>query len=146
MTLGEKIKFYRTHRGLTQKQLGDMTGIHEVSIRKYELDKITPKKEQLEKIATLLNIPYNSFLDLQIVTDADVISLLFAIEDSFEMDITSEDNNAFKIEFKHPMMKYILRDWLNAKQMLAEGVISEEQYSYWKATRPGYIKPIFDED
>ena len=87
-----------------------------------------------------------AFLDLQIVTDADVISLLFAIENEFEMDITSDDNNSFKIEFKHPMMKYILRDWSNAKQMLAEGLISEEQYSYWKATRPGYTKPIFDED
>lgn len=146
MTLGEKIKFYRTNRGLTQKQLGDMTGIHEVSIRKYELDKITPKKEQLEKIASLLNVPYNAFLDLQIVTDADVITLLFAIEDAFELDITSEDNNSFKIEFKHPMMKYILRDWSNAKQMLDEGLLNEDQYRYWKAVRPSQTKPIFDED
>ena len=51
MTLGEKIKFHRGLKGLTQKQLGDMTGIHEVSIRKYEANKIAPKRDQLEKIA-----------------------------------------------------------------------------------------------
>ena len=39
MTTGKKIKLIRTFRGLTQKELGDKAGIHEVAIRKYELGK-----------------------------------------------------------------------------------------------------------
>ena len=57
MTLGEKIKLHRTMKGLTQKQLGNMTNIHEVSIRKYEANKLSPKRDQLEKIADCLCVP-----------------------------------------------------------------------------------------
>lgn len=39
MNTGKKIKLIRNFRGLTQKQLGELTGIHEVAIRKYELGK-----------------------------------------------------------------------------------------------------------
>ena len=33
MNTGKKIKLIRTFRGLTQKELGDLAGIHEVAIR-----------------------------------------------------------------------------------------------------------------
>ena len=42
MNTGKKIKLIRNFRGLTQKQLGELTGIHEVAICKYELGKNTP--------------------------------------------------------------------------------------------------------
>ena len=64
MTLGEKIKHYRSVKGLTQKQLGEMAGIHEVTIRKYEANKISPKRDQLESIASCLGVPLNEFIDL----------------------------------------------------------------------------------
>ena len=51
MNTGKKIKLIRTFRRLTQKELGDLAGIHEVAIRKYELGKNLPKPEQLRKIA-----------------------------------------------------------------------------------------------
>ena len=50
------VKLIRTFRGLTQKELGDLAGIHEVAIRKYELGKNLPKPEQLRKIADALNV------------------------------------------------------------------------------------------
>ena len=56
MNTGKKIKLIRTFRGLTQKELGDLAGIHEVAIRKYELGKNLPKPEQLRKIADALNV------------------------------------------------------------------------------------------
>ena len=43
METGKKIKLIKTMRGLTQKQLGELSGIHEVAIRKYELGKNLPK-------------------------------------------------------------------------------------------------------
>ena len=84
MTLGETIKHHRNVKGLTQKQLGDMAGIHEVTIRKYEANKISPKRDQLESIASCLGVPLNEFIDLKIVTDSDVLPLLFAIDEVFE--------------------------------------------------------------
>ena len=67
MNTGKKIKLIRTFRGLTQKELGEACGIHEVAIRKYELGKNIPKPEQLRKIAEALNVMetyYHYFLRL----------------------------------------------------------------------------------
>lgn len=56
MTTGEQIKYIRTRRGLTQSLLAEMTGIHPVTIRKYETNKLQPKKEQIRKIADALKV------------------------------------------------------------------------------------------
>ncbi len=52
--IGEKIKKYRKEKGLTQKKLGELCGINEANIRKYELGKANPKIETIEKIAKAL--------------------------------------------------------------------------------------------
>ena len=39
MTIGEKIKYCRKQIGITQDKLAELTGIHPVSIRKYETNK-----------------------------------------------------------------------------------------------------------
>ena len=56
MTIGEQIKYIRKRRGLTQTQLAEVTGIHPVTIRKYETNKLQPKKEQIKKIADTLMV------------------------------------------------------------------------------------------
>lgn len=56
MTIGENIKRIRTQKGLTQKELGKLSGINEVQIRRYEIEKAIPQIETLTKIATALNV------------------------------------------------------------------------------------------
>lgn len=56
MTVGENIKRLRKERGLTQKNLGELCGIAEPNIRKYENGKQNPKLETIEKIATALGV------------------------------------------------------------------------------------------
>ena len=56
MTVGENIKRLRRERGLTQKNLGELCGIAEPNIRKYENGKQNPKLETVEKIATALGV------------------------------------------------------------------------------------------
>ena len=80
MTTGKKIKLIRTFRGLTQKELGDKAGIHEVAIRKYELGKNIPKPDQLRKIADALNVNVNSLAEFDIEADGDVLGLVFCID------------------------------------------------------------------
>lgn len=57
MTTGQKIRSLRKEKGLTQKKLGQMAGIDEANIRKYELDRQNPKVDTLEKIASALDVP-----------------------------------------------------------------------------------------
>ena len=56
MTVGERIRQARKAAGLTQKALGKACGIAEPTIRRYELGKLNPKYETLEKIAKPLNV------------------------------------------------------------------------------------------
>lgn len=62
MTVGENIRAMRKEHGLTQKELGKLSGINEVQIRQYELGKANPKIETLEKIANALSISVMSLL------------------------------------------------------------------------------------
>lgn len=61
MTIGERIREERKKQGLTQKRLGELCGIAEPTIRKYELGKLNPKYQTLQKIAGALNISISAF-------------------------------------------------------------------------------------
>lgn len=56
MTIGTRIRETRKARGLTQKALGELAGIAEPTIRKYESDRLHPKFETLEKLAAPLKV------------------------------------------------------------------------------------------
>lgn len=56
MTIGEKIKYFRTRIGITQAKLAELSGIHPVSIRKYETNKMVPQSPQIDRIAEALGI------------------------------------------------------------------------------------------
>ena len=59
MTIGERIKYFRKKAGITQAELARRTGIHPVSVRKYETNKMTPQTQHICKIAEALGV--NSF-------------------------------------------------------------------------------------
>lgn len=63
MTIGEKIQTARKKAGLTQKKLGELCGVVTGTIQQYELNKRQPKIEQLQKIASALNVPVSAFID-----------------------------------------------------------------------------------
>lgn len=58
MTIGDNIRRIRKERGLTQKQLGNLCGINEAQIRRYELGgaNSNPKIETILKIAKALKV------------------------------------------------------------------------------------------
>lgn len=68
MTVGEKIKAIRKERGFTQKKLGELCGINEANIRKYELGKQNPKIETIDKIASALGMSAFELIGLELST------------------------------------------------------------------------------
>lgn len=58
MTVGQLIRKERKKQGLTQKALGEACGIAEPTIRRYELGKLNPKRETIEKIALALGVSH----------------------------------------------------------------------------------------
>lgn len=67
MTVGEKIRHFRHEKGLTQKQLGELCEpkIAESTIRRYEIGKLNPKIETIQKIAKALDVQYTDLIDIE---------------------------------------------------------------------------------
>lgn len=68
MTIGERIQRFRLFEGMTQRSLGEASGIAEVTIRKYELGLRIPKLSQIQKLAKGLNISAWALIGLQNTT------------------------------------------------------------------------------
>lgn len=71
MTIGERIKQARNAKGLTQKQLGAISGTSEITIRQYELGKRQPRIEQFQAIAVALGVDVNWLMNGQTLEQRD---------------------------------------------------------------------------
>ena len=86
MTIGEKIKYFRTLHGFTQDQLIQATGLSISTLQKYESDERKPKPEQLLKISQALGISINVFMDFDIHTVSDLLSLIFKMNEQLDLN------------------------------------------------------------
>ena len=119
MTIGEKIRAFREYRGWTQKQLGDVCGIIEGSIRKYELGIRNPKAEQLKKIAAGLQVSESVFYDFDITTVGDVAALLFMLDNATDIELTKKGKDVY-LKFNDEFLKKFMGEWYVAKTKTAE--------------------------
>lgn len=60
LTIGDRIRYFRKVRAITQAKLAESSGIHPVTIRKYETNKMTPQPPQILKIAVALDVNYGA--------------------------------------------------------------------------------------
>ena len=113
MNIGEQIKYMRKKRKITQNQLAEMTGIHPVTIRKYETDRLQPKKEQVDKIADALSVSPLAFGEfnsnvIHLETEGDLMGLLIMLYKSKVIHIHSSeaaDSDTAFVEFS-PLLSY----------------------------------------
>ncbi len=56
MNVGDKIKFFRTNKGLSQKEVAVSIGIDQAQYSRIESGKVEPTLSSIEKIAEALNI------------------------------------------------------------------------------------------
>ena len=62
MTNGERLKYLREKKGLTQKDVATRLGLEPAAISKYELDMREPNIEALKKLATIFNVSIDYLL------------------------------------------------------------------------------------
>ena len=120
MTVGEKIKYYRNIRGISQEMLGNLSGINPATIKKYEYGIRNPKPDQLLKITNALGISINLFMDFDIETVSDVLSLLFKLD---------EQVDTVKLSFQNAAINQKLCTYLKAKQIKENLETSKEKLS-----------------
>lgn len=85
MTIGEKIKTIRLSKKMTQKQLGDLCGMADSAIRRYELGGAKPKIETLKRIATALDVGLEEFLTSSELSLFEDMANLY-LKSNFETD------------------------------------------------------------
>ena len=115
--VGKKIRAFREFRGYSQIQLAELSGINVGTIRKYELGIRNPKPDQLEKIATALGLNVSVFLDFNIETVGDVLSLLFSIDDSVNLSLAETPEQKISLTFDNPTMQDFFRKWCQFKNV-----------------------------
>ena len=122
MTVGEKIRYYRELRGLSQQQLFELTGISDGTLQKYETNFRNPGKEPLQKIASALHISINVFSEIEVNSAQDIVPFLFAIAQKEDVhfqgkraDDGTYDPNEITLSFSSPALKNFMKAWADNK-------------------------------
>ena len=108
--LARTIRKYREARKMTMKQLSIKSGINLSTIKKYETDNRNPKLEQLEKIAAALDVSVFEFLDIEVKSISDIISLVNKMNNATEIE-WDIDNEKVSISFKNEDINNSLKDY-----------------------------------
>lgn len=138
MTTGELIRKYRKIRGLTQAQLAAECGLTDAAIRNYELGNRTPSKAHVEKIAKVLEMAPEAFMDVSVASGREALEYLFRIDEEFGLRPRLDEGGGISLTLdpsneKAPKMHAALQAWLRQLESLESGEISEAEYDLWKA-------------
>ena len=126
MTIGEKIKYFRSRIGITQAKLAELSGIHPVSIRKYETNKMVPQAAQIDRLAEALGV--SSFAlagfenNIRLETVGDFMGLMIMLIKTKIVSINGEREengmiNADTVEF---VINPFITNFFDAKSNRAE--------------------------
>lgn len=134
MTVGEKIKYFRTLHGFTQDQLVQATGLGISTLQKYESDERKPKPEQLLKISQALGISINVFMDFDIHTISDLLSLIFKMNEQLDLNFNAKkDENGnlipdtLSLSFGNALINQKLATYITFLEQIP--VTEREQYT-----------------
>jgi len=145
MSIGERIKFFRTLRGMTQKYLGQRIGFSErtadVRMAQYESGTRTPKADLIEALAFTFEVSPHALDIPDIDSDIGLMHTLFALEDLRGLKIGMlDDEVCLKLDKTRGMtyqsMFDMLNVWRKGAAKFETGEITKEEYDHWRYTYP----------
>lgn len=96
MTLGERIKYYRTHYLITSKQLAELIGVNHTTVRQYETDKLQPSPETIGKLASTFGVSTLALTDdlsgFMLETVGDLMGLILYLINKGLLTVNGERN------------------------------------------------------
>lgn len=129
--LARTIKKYRKARKLTMEQLSEKSGINLSTLKKYETDNRNPKLEQLSKIAEALEVSVFEFLDIEIKSVNDIISLVNKMNIATDID-WDIDNDKVCISFKNKEINNCLKEY--AVDYKKDNILIEKTETNYEST------------
>ena len=144
MAIGQRIKFFRNRKGMTQKQLGEILGFlgktSDVRMAQYESEARIPKQELVNEMAQLLEVSPHALTVPNIDTYVGLMHTLFALEDMYGLKIGEIEGEVClrldKSNHSYLSMFDMLHAWQTQAARLENGEISKEEYDTWRYRYP----------
>ena len=136
LTMGDRIRFVRQFRGLTQTELAEKVGLPpgengRIRISQYENGTHVPKEEMLEKISSVLGVTSLYLSSKPHTNMLDFAFHLLEYDRDFPIMIEKHGKDDYSLHFSNELMFDFLDDWIQKKADLEEGRISKEDYIEW---------------
>ena len=123
--IGARIQKYRKLQNMTQDELSKRSGIYLSTIKKYESGERNPKPDQLQKISEALGVSITVFLDFDINTVSDVISLIMKLDEQSSLKISADKDvqgkfmpDTVRLVFDDPQINDAICSYLECKEQL----------------------------
>ena len=145
MAIGERIRYIRNLRGMTQKWLGMAVGFDEktadVRMAQYESGTRTPKENYVTDIAAALDVSPRALAIPDIESFTSLAHTLFALEDLYGLRIGEIDGELCLRLDKFKGITYLsmfdlFTAWQQQSEKLARDEITEEEYDQWRYNYP----------
>lgn len=147
MAIGERIRYIRNLRNMTQKWLGMAIGFDEktadVRIAQYESGTRTPKENYVTDIADALEVSPHALDVPEIDSYVGLAHTLFALEDLYGLRIGEIDGEVCLRLDKFKGTTYlsmfdIFHAWHEMAVKLKNGEITEDEYNQWRYNYPEF--------
>ena len=145
MAIGERIRYIRNLRNMTQKWLGTVVGFAEktadVRMAQYESGTRSPKEKLINDIATALEVSPRALDVPDIDTYVGLAHTLFALEDLYGLRIGEIEGEVCLRLDKSKGTTYlsmfdIFHAWNEMAVKLNNGEITEDEYNTWRYNYP----------
>ncbi|MFR5874479.1 MAG: helix-turn-helix domain-containing protein [Hominenteromicrobium sp.] len=149
MAIGERIRFFRNLRGMTQKYLGQVIGFPEktadIRMAQYESGSRTPKAELTENLASALGVSPLALSVPDIDSYLGLMHTLFTLEDRYGLTVeTGENGVSLHVDPRKGKdaaeLSEMLTAWAEQSEKYHNGDINRDEYDKWR-----YNYPKFDE-
>lgn len=149
MAIGERIRFFRNLRGMTQKYLGIQVGFPEktadIRMAQYESGSRTPKADLTNKLAEVFGVSASALTIPDIDSYNGLMHTLFAMEDLYGLRIDKLDGELCIRLDKGMGTNYIsmfemFSAWQEQAEKLKNGEITKEEYDNWRYNYPAEDK------
>lgn len=148
MAIGERIRFMRNLRGMTQKWLGMAVGFPEktadIRMAQYESGTRTPKADLTNKLAEVLEVAPEALAVPDIESYNGVMHTLFTFEDLYGLRIDKlSDEVCIRLDKDNGTefltMLEMFTTWQEKADKYRNGEISKEEYDNWRYNYPKEI-------
>ena len=147
MAIGERIRFFRNLRGMTQKYLGQVVGFPEktadIRMAQYESGSRTPKAELTETLAGALGVSPLALSVPDIDSYLGLMHTLFTLEDRYGLTVENNKNGVFlRVDPRKGTdaaeLSEMLTAWAEQAEKYRNGEINREEYDKWRYNYPKY--------